>query len=57
MCRTSTDGYASRISRRITSAWSTAAHAKIGVTMNTYAHVLSVLRQEAAAAIDELFGA
>ena len=26
------------------------------VTMNTYAHVLPVLRQEAADAIDELFG-
>jgi integrase len=32
-------------------------HADIGVTMNTYAHVLPVLRQEAADAIDELFGA
>jgi integrase len=32
-------------------------HAEIGVTMNTYAHVLPVLRQEAADAIDELFGA
>jgi integrase len=33
-------------------------HAEIGVTMNTYAHVLPVLRQEEAAdAIDELFGA
>jgi integrase len=31
-------------------------HAEIGVTMNTYAHVLPVLRQEAADAIDELFG-
>ncbi|HKA42991.1 MAG TPA: tyrosine-type recombinase/integrase [Burkholderiales bacterium] len=29
----------------------------IRVTMNTYAHVLPVLRQEAADAIDELFGA
>lgn len=33
-----------------------ARHAEIGVTMNTYAHVLPVLRQEAADAIDELFG-
>ena len=32
-------------------------HAEIGVAMNTYAHVLPVLRQEAADAIDELFGA
>ena len=32
-------------------------HAEIGVTMNTYAHVLPQLRQEAADAIDELFGA
>ena len=32
-------------------------HAEIGVTMNTYAHVLPVLRQEAADAMDELFGA
>jgi integrase len=32
-------------------------HAEIGVTMNTYAHVLPVLGQEAADAIDELFGA
>ncbi len=33
-------------------------HAEIGVTMNTYAHVLPALRQEAADdAIDELFGA
>jgi integrase len=32
-------------------------HAEIGVTMNTYAHVLPVLRQEAADAIDEQFGA
>jgi integrase len=31
-------------------------HAEIGVTMNTYAHVLPVPRQEAADAIDELFG-
>ena len=31
-------------------------HAEIGVTMNTYAHVLPVLRQEAADAMDELFG-
>jgi hypothetical protein len=29
----------------------------LGVTMNTYAHVLPQLRQEAADAIDELFGA
>jgi len=27
-------------------------HVEIGVTMNTYAHVLPVLRQEAADAID-----
>ena len=32
-------------------------HAEIGVTMNTYAHVLPMLRQEAADAMDELFGA
>jgi len=32
-------------------------HAEIGVTMNTYAHVLPVLRQEAADAMDDLFGA
>ena len=30
---------------------------EIGVTMNTYAHVLLVLRQEAADAVDELSGA
>jgi hypothetical protein len=34
-----------------------ASHSEIGVTMNTYAHVLPELRQEAADAIDELFGA
>ena len=32
-------------------------HSGISVTMNTYAHVLPALRQEAADAIDELFGA
>ena len=32
-------------------------HAEIGVTMNTYAHVLPVLRQEATDAMDELFEA
>jgi integrase len=32
-------------------------HAEIGVTMNTYAQVLPILRQEAADAIDELSGA
>ena len=32
-------------------------HTEIGVTMNTYVHVLPELRQEAADAIDELFGA
>jgi integrase len=32
-------------------------HSEIGVTMNTYAHFLPVLRQEAADAIDDLFGA
>jgi hypothetical protein len=32
-------------------------HAEIGVTMNTYAHVLPVPRQSAADAMDELFGA
>jgi len=32
-------------------------HSGISVTMNTYAHVLPELRQEAADAIDELFGA
>jgi integrase len=31
-------------------------HAEIGVTTNTYTHVLPELRQEAAGAIDELFG-
>jgi hypothetical protein len=31
-------------------------HAEIGGTMNTYAHVLPELRQEAADAIDDLFG-
>jgi hypothetical protein len=31
-------------------------HAEIGVMMNTYAHVLPVFRQEAADAVDELFG-
>ena len=32
-------------------------HSEIGVTMDTYAHVLPQLREEAADAIDELFGA
>lgn len=32
-------------------------HGEIGVTINTYAHVLPQLRQEAADAMDELFGA
>jgi hypothetical protein len=32
-------------------------HSGISVTMNTYAHVLPGLRQEAADAIDEVFGA
>jgi len=32
-------------------------HGEIGVTMNTYAHVLPQLRQEAADAMDELFRA
>jgi integrase len=31
-------------------------HAEIGVTLNTYSHVLPVLRQEAADALDELSG-
>jgi integrase len=31
-------------------------HAEIGVTMTTCTHVLAELRQEAADAIDELFG-
>jgi integrase len=31
-------------------------HGEIGVAMNTYAHVLPQLRQEAADAMDELFG-
>ena len=31
-------------------------HSEIGVTMNTYAHVLPQLREEAADAIDELSG-
>jgi len=32
-------------------------HSGISVTMNTYAYVLPALRQEAADAIDEVFGA
>lgn len=32
-------------------------HSEIGVTMNIYTHVLPELRQEAADAIDDLFGA
>jgi integrase len=32
-------------------------HSGISVTMNTYAHVLPELRQEAADAVDEVFGA
>jgi hypothetical protein len=32
------------------------ARVRSGETMNTYAHVLPVLRQQAADAIDELFG-
>jgi len=32
-------------------------HSGISVTMSTYAHVLPALRQEAADAIDEVFGA
>ena len=32
-------------------------HSGISVTMNTYAHVLPAPRQEAADAIDEVFGA
>jgi len=32
-------------------------HAESGVTTNTNAHILPVLRQEAADAIDELLGA
>ncbi len=32
-------------------------HSEIGVTMNTYTHVMPELRQEAADAIDDLFGA
>ena len=32
-------------------------HSEIGATMNVYTHVLPELRQEAADAIDELFGA
>ena len=32
-------------------------HSGISVMVNTYAHVLPALRQEAADAIDELFGA
>jgi hypothetical protein len=31
-------------------------HGEIGVTMNTYAHVLPQLRHEAADAMDELSG-
>jgi integrase len=31
-------------------------HSEIAVTMNTYAHVLPQLRQEAADAIDDPFG-
>ncbi len=36
--------------------WDDIGHGEIGVTMNTYAHVLAQLRQEAADAMDELFG-
>ena len=36
--------------------WDDIGHGEIGVTMNTYAHVLPQLRQEAADAMDELFG-
>jgi hypothetical protein len=32
-------------------------HSGLSATMNTYAHVLPALHQEAAEAIDELFGA
>jgi integrase len=32
-------------------------HSGISVTMNTHVHVLPALRQEAADAMDELFGA
>jgi len=32
-------------------------HSEVGVTMNTYAHMLPQLREEAADVIDELFGA
>ena len=32
-------------------------HSGISVTMNIYAHVLPALREEAADAMDELFGA
>jgi integrase len=32
-------------------------HSEIGVTMNVYAHVPPELRQEAADAIDQVFGA
>jgi integrase len=31
-------------------------HSEIGVTMNTYTHVLPELRREAADALDRLFG-
>ncbi len=31
-------------------------HASIGITLDTYSHVLPSMQQEAAAAFDELFG-
>ena len=31
-------------------------HASIGITLDTYSHVLPSLQQEAAAAFDDLFG-
>jgi integrase len=31
-------------------------HASIGITLDTYSHVLPAMQQEAAAAIDEIFG-
>jgi integrase len=32
-------------------------HSEIGVTMNTYTHVLAELREDAAGAIDRILGA
>jgi hypothetical protein len=44
-------------SRKLAPGLEVLGHSGISVTMNTYAHVLPRLRQEAADAIDEVFGA